>query len=119
MERKLKSNLLKIGRASRGAASRALLKTGADVLAVSQQLVPVDTTSLKKSGGVNVVSSEEVQVGYGGPGVYYSGREPEKYAVHVEYGTSRSPAQPYLRPAFQQAESTFVVNLTKEMLKEI
>ena len=117
MRVRLKSNLTKIAALSPMAASAALLQTGKDVLAVSQQLVPVDTTSLKKSGGVVPVGSHTVQVGYGGPGVYYSGREPEKYATFVEYGTVNSPAQPYLRPAFQQAEETFKVRLLEEARK--
>ena len=99
------------------AGKKALLATGADVLSVAKQLVPVDTSSLQKSGGVVPIDSSTIHVGFGGPGVYFSGREPEKYAGYVEYGTSRSPAQPYLRPAFMQAAPTFKVRLKAEMEK--
>jgi hypothetical protein len=102
-----------------GVASAAMLQTAKDVLAISQQLVPVDTTSLKKSGGVEVIDSSTVVVGYGGPGVYYSNREPEKYALHVEYGTALSPAQPYLRPAMMQAEPIFRVRFAEEASKAV
>lgn len=110
---RLVTRLKKIADASEGACQKALLQTGADVLAVAKRLVPVDTSALQKSGGVVPVDSSTVHVGFGGPGVYFANREPIKYAAHVEYGTSRSPAQPYLRPAFQQSKDTF-----KKRLKE-
>jgi hypothetical protein len=95
---------------------RALLATGADVLEVSKQLVPVDTSSLKESGGVEVIDSTTVAVGYGGPGIYFEGREPEKYAYFIEFGGA-NPAQPFLRPAFMQAEDTFKSRLKDEVLR--
>jgi HK97 gp10 family phage protein len=95
----------------------ALMKTGADVLAVSQQLVPVDTSSLKKSGGVVPVTSTLIHVGYGGPGKYYANREPAKYAAYVEYGTSQHGPQPFLRPAFTQARETMEKHVKDEIEK--
>ena len=86
---------------------------------MSQQLVPVDTTSLKKSGGVEVESSTTVNIGYGVPGVFIDGREPSKYAGFVEYGTSESQAQPYLTPAFAQNEDTFKKRFEDEIAKII
>jgi HK97 gp10 family phage protein len=82
-------------------------------------LVPVDTSSLKDSGGVVPISSTKIHVGFGGPGVYHEKREPEKYALHVEYGTSESPAQPFLRPAFMQGTPTFKKRLKEEIEKLI
>ena len=114
---RLVSRLKNIAGASEAAGQTALLQTGADVLKVSQMLVPVDTSSLKKSGGVVPIDSNTLHVGYGGPGVYFANREPEKYAVHVEYGTVNSPAQPYLRPAFMQSADTFKVRLKEECEK--
>jgi HK97 gp10 family phage protein len=111
----LRSKLKMLAAFTPEAAQRALMRTGADILAISQQLVPVDSGSLKKSGGVVPVDSITVHVGYGGPGVYYANREPSKYAVHVEYGTVRSPAQPYLRPAFWQSRETFLKRVKEEM----
>jgi HK97 gp10 family phage protein len=112
---KIQSRLMQIRSLTPVATQKALLQTGADVLAMAKQFVPVDTGSLKDSGGAVPVSSSEVHVGFGGPGVYHQNREPEKYAVHVEYGTSVSPAQPYLRPAFMQAEPTFKARLLQAM----
>lgn len=113
----LKSNLTKIARQMPEAASRALLQTGKDIYDISQQLVPVDTSSLKKSGGVVPIDSHTVQVGYGVEGVFIDGREPAKYAVHVEYGTENSPAQPYLTPAFVENVRTFKVRMQQEIKK--
>jgi HK97 gp10 family phage protein len=114
---RLRSNLTAIAGNSRAAASAALLRTGADILEIAKQLVPVDTASLKDSGGVVPVDAHTVQVGFGGPGVYHEGREPEKYAHYVEYGTEASPAQPFLRPAFMQAEGIFKQRLIEELEK--
>lgn len=116
---RLVSRLKNIAGASEAAGKKALLQTAADILKVSQQLVPVDTTSLKKSGGVVPIDSSTIHVGYGGPGVYFANREPEKYAIHVEYGTVNSPAQPYLRPAFMQSADTFKVRLKEACEKDL
>lgn len=88
------------------AANRALVKTGQAILDVSQQLVPVDTGALKASGSVRVAGVSTIYVEY-----------TEPYAMHVEYGTVHSPAQPYIRPAFHQAGDTYITNLADEMRK--
>lgn len=113
----LRSNLTRIALEAPAAAKAALLRTGADILEVAKQLVPVDTQSLKDSGGVVPVSSTEVDVGFGSPGVFHDGREPSKYAALVEYGTTKQAAQPYLTPAFIQNEETFKVRLKEEAEK--
>lgn len=114
---KLVNNLTKYAREAPRAAERALLQTGADILAVAKQLVPVDTSSLKKSGGVVPISSEVIHVGFGSAGEFFSGRKPEEYAPYVEYGTSKTEAQPFLTPAFAQATETFKKRLSEEMRK--
>jgi HK97 gp10 family phage protein len=114
---RLKTRLKAIADATPEAGKRALLATAVDILAVAKQLVPVDTQSLKDSGGAVPVDSSTVHVGFGGPGVYYEGREPSEYAVHQEYGTVFSAAQPVLRPAFMQGKDTFAKRVIDEMLK--
>ena len=111
------NNLTHIAAQAPKQASKALLQTAQDIYEISQQLVPVDTSSLKKSGGVEVVDSHTVRVGYGSDGVFFEGREPSIYATYVEYGTSLSAAQPYLTPAFIQAEATYAKRLKDEMEK--
>jgi HK97 gp10 family phage protein len=63
-----------------------------EVLAAAEHLVPVDTGALKDSlhiedapgGGKRVVADTP-------------------YAVFVEFGTENMPAEPYLRPALDEA----------------
>lgn len=88
------------------AARKALLQTAQDITDVAKQLCPVDTGNLKSSIGALPVSSERVLVGTA-----------VLYGKFVEYGTSRSPAQPFLTPAFAQARPTFEKRL-KDALKE-
>lgn len=103
----LKSNLSKIARLAPHLASEALIQTGADIADLAKQLVPVDTGALRQSIGAVPVSSEKVIVGAGNGAV--------DYAAHVEYGTSTQAAQPFLTPAFAQAEETFKKRLTDKM----
>ena len=103
---KLVSNLSRIAQQAPEAASRALLQTAADIVDLTKQLSPVDTGALKQSYGAVPVSSTVVHVGSDMP-----------YAPFVEYGTSRSGAQPHLTPAFHQSEETFKVRLREEMEK--
>lgn len=120
---RLHSNLSRIASACPQAASAALLQTGADILKLAQQLVPKDTTSLEKSGGVMPISSTVAHVGFGSPGQFFTKagestpREPAKYAHYVEYGTVHSPSQPFLVPAFMQSQKTFHTRLMQEMKK--
>ena len=73
---------------------------------------------MQKSGGVEVVDSSTVRVGYGVEGEFFDGREPSKYAGYVEFGTSNSAAQPYLTPAFAQSPETFKARITEKFQKE-
>ncbi len=54
-------------------------------------LSPVETGYLKGSISHEVVSEQEVRIG-----------SSVEYAPHVEYGTSKMAAQPFLRPAFDK-----------------
>lgn len=103
---KLVSNLSAIAAAAPIAAKAALLQTAADIIDIAKQLVPVDTGALKQSLGADPISSSEVHVGSDMP-----------YAPHVEFGTVHSAAQPYLVPAFAQAEETFKKRLEQEIAK--
>lgn len=78
-------------------ADLILRQTGEDVLNIADQLVPVDKGDLKRSGRVESVSQTHINIGYGS--------EMVDYAKYQEYGTSEMPAQPFLTPAFAQAES--------------
>lgn len=81
----LKSNLERAHR--KGLESVGLLISGD-----AQLRTPVDTGMLK--GSINHrVSKDSVIIGTN-----------VEYSEYVEYGTSRTPAQPYLRPALYENE---------------
>ena len=76
--------------AKRGALSAAaLIVEGAAVL-----VCPVDTGNLRSSITHEVVDDEEARVGTN-----------VDYAPHLEYGTVKMAAQPYLRPSLDSNKS--------------
>jgi len=80
---------------------------------ISQDLVPVDTGDLKASGKVEKIP--------GGYRLVYSAknRSGQDYAGYVEYGTSRTPAQPYVNPAAEAAYGMLGSNIDlEEMIAE-
>ena len=90
-------------------ALEALDKAGDDGEARAKQLAPVDTGALRESVRKEPEAHAEgekyvVGVTAGGGGIRNprTGREVD-YAAHVEYGTSRGRAQPYLRPGLREA----------------
>lgn len=105
---RLRSDLTHLALKARDAAGSALLKTAADVVDLAKQLAPVDTGALRDSYAAEPLSSTTVLVG-----------SDIEYAPFVEYGTSRSPAQPHLTPAFMQAEKTFEARLAEEAAKAV
>lgn len=66
-------------------------KTGFDVVAHAQAIVPVDTGALKSSIGVDFDEHG------------FEAGPTQEYGHYVEYGTSRMSPQPYMRPAFDRA----------------
>ncbi|MEU4410762.1 HK97-gp10 family putative phage morphogenesis protein [Streptosporangium sp. NPDC023963] len=76
----------------------AVQKTGLDVVAGAQALVPVDTGNLKNSIGVDFDLDE-----FG-----FTVVATANYAAFVELGTSRMAPQPYMGPAFEAAVEPFV-----------
>lgn len=95
--------------------AKAVAKVYIDmVYEISQDLVPVDTGELKSSGTVTELSS--------GYRLTYSAknRSGQDYAGYVEYGTSRTPAQPYVNPAAQAALGSLGDNIAlEEMIAEV
>ncbi len=102
----LKSNLGRFAIDAERAAERALLQTATDIVVLTKQITPVDTGALQKSYGAEPVSSNHVLVG-----------SDLEYAPHVEFGTTHSPAQPHLTPAFEQNVETFKARLAEEVRK--
>lgn len=88
------------------AAARGVSRAADFMVDLARQLVPVDTGALRQSirreprqPDLTVI----VKAGGGGVG----------YAKYVEYGTSRSPAQPYMTPAAR------AIDVRKEVAAEL
>ena len=80
------------------------------ILSISQDLVPVgETGNLKASGhireAVELSSEGAWQIIYDVPIPDDKGGKWASYAVFLEMGTSKMSAQPYLRPAIDQAST--------------
>ena len=92
---KITDNSEKILNALRGAKPRALEKIGLVAEGYAKKLCPVDTGTLRKS----ITHTTDDEAAYVGTNV--------EYAPAVELGTSRQKAQPYLRPAATEHQTTY------------
>lgn len=90
-----------------GAVERALEAIGMQVENYAKMLCPVDTGNLRNSITHEYEPSEQAE--YVGSAV--------EYAAYVEMGTSRSKAQPYLRPAVMDHTSEYE-QIAQEMLSQ-
>lgn len=99
----LKSNIPRLRKAIPEALERGVGRAALFVQNVAEQLVPVDTTALQRT--IRVEGPEQqgravvYQVLAGDPSASRPDGHPVDYAPHVEYGTSASPAQPFMTPA--------------------
>lgn len=87
--------------------AEAIDEVAEKVKADAKRMCPVDTGSLKASIRKMVVARPggnrwEVSVRAGGYVTNPKTHRKVDYAMHVEYGTSNSRAQPFLRPAVSQ-----------------
>ena len=71
-----------------------LEKTAGDVQGDAQALAPVDTGNLRSSISRDVTRDADGITAEVGPTA--------SYGAYVEFGTSRNPPQPYLRPALDR-----------------
>lgn len=76
-----------------------LSRLGLDIQNRARELCPVDTGRLRSS--IRAVDGKDAT------GVYVDVGTNVEYAPHVEFGTSRMPAQPYMRPALAEAVAAF------------
>ena len=82
---------------------QALARIGGSIVRTAKKLAPVDTGSLQSTIRHTVTADTKgVHVLIQAGGMMGSTQFVD-YAAHVEQGTSRMAAQPYLRPAVQQA----------------
>jgi len=91
-----------------GVTEEAVAEFAADVESHMKGVVPVDTGKLRDS-----IEAQKVGTGYtvGPRGV--------DYAIYVENGTSRSPAQPYVAPTIQWARQEGPKRIARRIEGEI
>jgi HK97 gp10 family phage protein len=101
----VKNNIPRILATVDAARTNAVVKAGEAIELKSQNMVPVDTGDLKRSSKRDIDN---------GPGTttaevsYNTG-----YAIFVELGTSKMPAQPYLLPAYHSGKGYLIINLMR------
>ncbi len=83
-------------------ASLAVQRAAVNLEKRAKEIVPVKTGRLKKSIQHTVTGDLTAQVDVG-----------EGYAGHVEFGTTRQAAQPYLVPAAEETRVEFIEELTQ------
>ena len=94
----LQRNLNRLAGAERRRAQQDGLEAGARIVETYAKLtVPVDTGTLKSSIMVDEVTPVQAIIA-----------PHTDYAEHVEFGTSRMEAQPYMRPALDEHEHEIV-----------
>lgn len=109
MSVQVKNNLRYIHTLHPDATDAALRRSGEFIKELGSQLAPVseeDREHLKDSGKVEQKERGLVEVSFGND-------LPDGRAIHVEFGTSVSPAQPYLGPAMN------AIDVTLEIAKEL
>lgn len=125
LERNLRSFKSKI---DRSAKRSALQKAARPMLRAAKDKVPKRHGHLKKSLIIKVRTNKRSKdvIAYVGPKSSYkatspSGRtiRPSHYAHLVEFGTSHSPAQPFMRPAFDSAANDALQVYARELKKDI
>ena len=90
----LRRNLARLAGAERRQAQQDGLEAGARIVETYAKVnAPVDTGFLRSSIQVDEVTPMEAIIG-----------PHTDYAEHVEFGTSRTEAQPYMRPALDEHE---------------
>lgn len=107
--RRLQRRLNAIPQAVREAVTPALVKSGEELVARQQALVPVDTGALRDSitmtppGGTTPPHSQPGGTTTAGPMqvLVTAGNTDVRYPHLVEYGTAAAPAQPYFWPAYR------------------
>lgn len=104
-EIKITSHEKEVDKAFKDALERALEECGLVAEGYAKKLCPVDTGRLRNS----ISHTTNDKSAYIGTNV--------EYAPYVEMGTSRTRAQPYLKPAVENHKDTYIGIFKKEMGK--
>lgn len=93
------SGLDKLVGETRRRAEKLVDKTANNIREAAENMVAVDTGALKKS--ITVTDDGELTR------IVSAGNATVDYAEHVEFGTSKQPAQPFFTPAVEQERPKF------------
>ena len=101
---KLMTRLARLNRAMDDETADALKDNAVKIRDFAKQIVPVDTSSLKRSIRVQRFAKKKgkfLTTGVSAGGYIINPKTGRRvdYASYVEFGTSKMKAQPYMRPA--------------------
>lgn len=85
-----------------------IAETAVNIQSEAKSRVPVDTGNLKNSMNMQLFNN----------GLSAEISNSAEYASHVEFGTRRSKAQPYLFPAYEANVKKYVAELNKELRRK-
>lgn len=111
-QKDLIKNLQKITKSATNNIEQALVDGGLIVERDAKFKVPVDTGRLRQS-----ISHKTINFGSKNPAVVVGTNS--EYAKHIEYGTSRQPAKPYLLPAFEGNKAKIKKEIKKAFQKGV
>lgn len=109
--KKLARKFREIGKNAETAVEKAIQKGALIVERSAKQKAPVDTGRLRSSITHRIKEEDGNPVAEVGTGVSYS--------RHVEYGSSKAPAQPFLMPAYMENRSLIKNEIKKALQKVI
>lgn len=98
----IKTRLPEIAGEATYKAALAVAKTAADIEAGAKSRARVDTGHMRSSIKAKASGKLTARVTAGA-----------EYTIYNEYGTTKVPAQPMLRPAAHQAEAPFIAAMKK------
>lgn len=108
---------------AKGVMRRVLRKAGAPIAEAARQLVPVHEGDLRDSIAVSTKLSRRQRKMHRKGGrddvEVFVGAGPHPQAHLQEFGTSRHPAQPFLRPAWDQNKRSVLDGIKDDLWAEI
>ncbi len=112
LDRKLRKLEPKIGKKVIKGALREAAKM---ILKVAKQKVPVDTGALKKDLKVRAMKRKKGRYGVLIGTAAGWGKGKTFYGAYLEFGTSKRPAKPFLRPAFDETKEAVIRRLKRRL----
>lgn len=125
--RRLQRRLNAIPQAVREAVTPALVKSGQELVARQQALVPVRTGALRDSivmtppGGTTPAYSQPGGSTTAGPNqvLVTAGNSDVRYPHLVEYGVAHAPAQPFFWPAYRLSKKRIANRIKRAVGKAV